>query len=82
MKDQGNQRGSAQLGAIFLLSVLGPMAVLAVLWALAAGVGQPGSARDAFMDLMVWVLMISGVVLIVEEAVLIAATWFKPRSRW
>lgn len=74
MTTGGYSRGSTALGAIFLFSVFGPMAILAVLWALAAGVGQGGAIRDTFMNLMIWVLLPSGAVLIVEEVVLIAAT--------
>lgn len=81
MAKNDNQRGSTGLGALFLLSVFGPMAVLAILWALASGVGQAGAMRDAFMDAMVWVLMASGAVLVVEEVVLVAATSFGRSGR-
>lgn len=74
MAKSDNLRGSTGLGAVFLLSVFGPMFVLAILWALAAGVGQSGATRDAFMNAMIWVLMVSGVVLVIEEVLLIAAT--------
>lgn len=77
MANDGNGQGSTPLGAMFLISVFGPMALLALLWALAAGVGAPGAARDFFMDLMIWVLLGAGAVLLVEEAALIALTWFK-----
>lgn len=70
----GNSSGSPLLGAIFLLSVFGPMVLLALLWGAAAGVGEAGAMRDAFMNAMIWVLMVSGAVLVVEEFVLIAVT--------
>ena len=79
MTKDGYGRGSTTLGAIFLLSVFGPMAVLAILWALAAGVGQPGAMRDMFSNMMIWVLLPAGAVLFIEEVVLIAATTFRRR---
>lgn len=81
MAKHGSQRGSTGLGVLFLLSVFAPMLVLAILWALAAGVGQAGATRDAFMDVMVWVLMASGVVLVIEEVVLVAATSLRRSDR-
>ena len=80
MARSGYHRGSTGLGALFLISVFGPMALLAVLWALAAGVGNPGPMRDLFMNLMIWVLLVAGVVLVVEEAALLALTWVRRRK--
>ncbi len=70
-------RGSAVLGWIFIISVFGPMLVLTALWAIAAGVGagsgEFGSTHDRIMDLMVWALLFSGVVLTAEAAFGVAA---------
>lgn len=81
MDKGGYDRGSTPLGALFLISVFGPMAVLAILWALVAGVGNPGATRDFLMDLMVWVLLVAGAVLLVEETVLIGFSWFKRNNK-
>jgi len=77
MASRGYEHGTTALGAIFLISVFGPMIVLAVLWGLAAGVGQSGAVRDALMNAMIWVLLVSGAVLVVEEILLVAATSFR-----
>lgn len=75
------------MGTIFIASVFGPMALLAVLWICAAGigvaVGEASAARDFIGSLMVWVLLGSGVVLIIEEATLaITATFGHRRIDW
>lgn len=56
------KRGSAPLGWMFLASVFGPMALLAVAWAvvgtLGSGSGDVHDARAAVLDLMVLVLLV------------------------
>ncbi len=79
MAKTNERRGSAMLGSMMLISVFGPMLILTVLWGIAAASGAAGvnsSAgsspfRDSIMDLMVWVLILSGIGVTVE-AVLIA----------
>ncbi|MBX7248615.1 MAG: hypothetical protein K1X35_06120 [Caulobacteraceae bacterium] len=83
MGARGYEHGSAPLGVLFLVSVFGPMALLAAIWALAAGVGQNGPVRDLAGEAMVWVLLVSGVVLTIEEAVLFFATLLgRSRVKW
>ena len=73
------RRGSALLGWMMVISVFGPMLVLTVLWGVAAasgasGVSNPTGAspfRDSIMDMMVWVLMISGAGMAIEGALIL-----------
>lgn len=74
MRDN-QRRGSAALGWMALVSVFGPMLVLLGLWivvAVSGGAGAEGqsSTRDAAMTMMIWVLMISGAVLLGEGLLL------------
>jgi hypothetical protein len=79
MAKASERRGSALLGWMMLISVFGPMLTLGVLWGIAAasgaaGVSNPTGAspfRDAIMDAMVWVLMLSGVGMAIEGALLL-----------
>lgn len=74
MANPNTRRGSALLGWMMLISVFGPMLTLTVLWAVAAasgaaGVSNPTGAspfRDTIMNLMVWVLMLSGIAITIE----------------
>jgi len=64
------QRGSGTLGALFLLSIFGPMIALAILWGVAAAVGSGGGdglgARDAIFTAMVWVGLVSAAAITAE----------------
>ena len=80
MASRGYEDGSVGLGAVFLASVFGPMAILAALWALAAGAGATGPTRDFAGQAMVWVLLVAGLIITVEEAILIGMSAFKRRS--
>jgi hypothetical protein len=68
------RRGSATIGWMILASLFGPMLALGVLWTIAAAFGatsdvSPTGAspfRDSIMNLMVWVLMISGAGMLLE----------------
>ena len=79
MAKTNERRGSAMLGSMMLISVFGPMLILTVLWGIAAASGAsgvnssagPSPFRDAVMDLMIWVLSLSGIGMTVQ-AVLIA----------
>lgn len=79
MAKPNERRGSAALGWMMLISVFGPMLTLAILWAVAAasgasGVNNPSGAspfRDTIMDLMVWVLMLSGVGITIEAVLIL-----------
>ena len=70
MARNSERRGSNWLGIVFMVSVFGPMILLAILWAIAAGVAENGTVRDQAGLLMVWVLLGAGIVVIIEEAVL------------
>ena len=70
------RRGSAALGWLVLGSVFGPMLVLLALWivvAVSAGPSASGqsSTREAAMAMMIWVLMASGALLVVEGVLLL-----------
>jgi hypothetical protein len=79
MAKPNERRGSSLLGWMMLISVFGPMLALTVLWAIVAasgagGVSNPTGAspfRDQMMNLMVWVLMLSGIGVTVEGAVIL-----------
>ena len=76
-------RGSTWLGTVFLASVFGPMAALAVLWALAAGVSVEGPVRQQAETLMLWVLLVAGPILVIEEFCLILArSMFRRKHQW
>lgn len=72
-----DKRGSAPLGWIFLASVFGPMALLAVAWAVVGALGSSSGdihdARASVMDVMVMVLLVAGGVLFCETLVLVVA---------
>lgn len=64
MRDS-EKRGSATLGWLVLGAVFGPMLALGVLWIIVGVSGGPGatgqsSTREAAMELMIWVLLVSG----------------------
>jgi hypothetical protein len=73
------------LGWMMLISVFGPMLILTVLWGVAAasgaaGVSNPTGAspfRDSIMDAMVWVLMLSGVGMTIEGALILIFRVFR-----
>ena len=75
MSDIQGKRGSAPLGWMFLASVFGPMALLAVAWAVVGALGSSAGdvhdTRTAVMDLMVMVLLVAGGVLFCETLVLV-----------
>ena len=77
MSSIGGKRGSAPLGWIFLVSVFGPMALLAVAWAVVGALGSSSGevhdTRAAVMDVMVMVLLVAGGVLFCETLVLFVA---------
>lgn len=77
MGSRGYEHGSAVLGTLFTVSVFGPMAILAALWAFAVGQGQAGDLRDLAGELMIWVLLVSGLIVTVGECGLILATIFQ-----
>lgn len=79
MAGNTERRGSSTLGWMMLISVFGPMLILTVLWGVAAASGAAGVSsstgaspfRDSIMDMMVWVLMLSGIGLTVEGALIL-----------
>ncbi|MBX7249111.1 MAG: hypothetical protein K1X35_08740 [Caulobacteraceae bacterium] len=79
MASVSGKRGSSVLGWMMLISVFGPMLALAILWGIAAASGAGGNGnptgaspfRDAIMNLMVWVLMISGIAVAIEGLVIL-----------
>jgi hypothetical protein len=79
MAKVNERRGSAALGWMMLISVFGPMIALAVLWGIAAASGASGNTnptgaspfRDSIMDMMVWVLMLSGLAITIEGLVIL-----------
>lgn len=77
MSNSGSRRGSAPLGWMFLASVFGPMALLAVAWAVVGALGTSSGeihdARVAVMDVMVMILLVAGGVLFCETLVLVVA---------
>ncbi len=77
MSNSESRRGSAPLGWMFLASVFGPMALLAVAWAVVGALGTSSAeihdARVAVMDVMVMILLVAGGVLFCETLVLVVA---------
>ena len=77
MSNITDKRGSAPLGWIFLASVFGPMALLAVAWsivgALGSSTGDIHDARATMLNIMVMVLLVAGGVLFCETLVLVVA---------
>jgi len=79
MANTTGRRGSALLGWMMLITVFGPMLALAVLWGIAAasgasGVSNPTGAspfRDTILNAMVWVLMLSGIGVTIEGAIIL-----------
>lgn len=72
-----HQRGSSLLGAVFLISVFGPMIAMALLWGLTAAVGggsaESASIREGLMTGMIWVLLLAGAAILVEAILAVVA---------
>jgi len=78
-----HQRGSSLAGALFLVSIFGPMIAVAILWSIAAAAGgnSPDSVgiREGLMTGMIWVLLISGAVIVVEAVLAVLFSGFRRR---